>query len=230
MNLYASGNGHVHLAEQLGINNPIDLTQSGCANGRMIRTTLKDSFLTSAPTLYIIGLTFISRSEAPILKCENEESSFEGRWSNPQNQMYQHRWEHHWTEKDTDAFVNLKRKEEVYSLLDRTEDLMYRLISMVESLESRNHKVLIYQQADSDYFCHLTNPRLNLLKKYTNFINGLQWCSIQWQHEQGVPPNPGEYENKYGQTPMELRHRQAGHHQKLNEFLTKYIKDNKILE
>lgn len=233
MHAYASGAGHNNLAEKLKISTAVNLSQSGGNNSRMIRTVLKDSFLTTDPTLYVIGLTFISRSEVPICCIPSgdvEETSFEGRWTNPQNQMYSDRWEHFWTQEDTDRFVELKLKEEVVSLIDRTEDLMYRLVSMIHCLESRQHKVLIYQQADSDYFCYLDTPRLALFKKYLNFINGLKWCAIPWQHEQGIPFMAGDYSNRYGNAPENIRHRQPGKHALLNKFLTDYIKEYKILE
>lgn len=233
MNNYANGNGHQDLADKLNITNVVDLSQSGCANARMIRTSLKDSYLTLMPTFYVIGLTFISRSESPILRIPNgddELTSFEGRWTNPQNQLYKHQWEYHWSDKETDLFVELKQKEEVFSLIDRTENLMYALVSMIESVTSRGHKILIFQQADSDYFPYLDSDRLVLFKKYSNFLYGLKWCAVQWQHEQGVPINKADYSNKYGVAPIEIRHRERGKHQKFNEFLTQYIKDNKILE
>ena len=126
--------------------------------------------------------------------------------------------------------IDLKLITDFYSVPDRLEDLMYRLISMIESLQKRQHRVLIYQQADKDYFKYLHTQRLTLLQKYPNFINGLNWCSIRWQHTKGVPINEGNYTSKYGDTPEEIRHRKSGVHQILNKFLTTYIKENKILE
>ena len=232
MHVYALGNGHNDLADRLGITDAESIAQSGCNNSRILRTTVKDSYLTDVPTFYVLGMTFISRSEVPILKYEPGESaatSFEGRWTNPQNQLYASRWEDHWTNKDTDTFVDLKLKEELVSLLDRTEDLMYRMLTTISDLESRGHSVLLYQQADSDYFCELEAPRLQLFKTKSNFVNNFKWSAIQWQHEQGVPINEGAYTNRYGDAPESIRHRRAGHHQILNEFLTNYIVEHKIL-
>jgi hypothetical protein len=50
------GNGHIELANSLGINHTQDLSLAGSCNSRIIRTTLKDSFGTDQSTLYIIGL------------------------------------------------------------------------------------------------------------------------------------------------------------------------------
>ena len=233
MDVYASGNGHIDLASRLNISTTKSIAQSGCNNSRIIRTTLKDSYLTTEPTLYVLGVTFISRSEAPILKYsgwDDPSTSFEGRWTNPQNQMFRDQWEEFWTDKDTDLFVKLKSKEELVSLLDRTEDLMYRLLSLISDVESRGHRIIAYQQADTDYFSELSTPRLSLFKSKKNFIHSFAWPSIIWQHNQGVPPNEGNYKNRYGDTPEHMRHRRPGEHQILNEFLTNYINEHKIID
>lgn len=235
MNAYTGGKGHIDLATKLKISTAVDLSQSGCSNNRIIRTTLKDSFLSAEKTLYILGITFIVRNEIPILKLrpdENELTSFEGRWTNPQNQMYSYRWEDFWTEKDTDTYVDLMNKESLYGVIDKTEHLMYQLVSLIDSLVFRGHRIIIYQQADQCYFQYLNSDKLKLFSEYKNFINGFNWTAVQWQHSQGVPEqtNPTNYKSKYGTTPAEMRHRKSGEHHKLNEFLTKYIKDNKILE
>ena len=229
MDVYAQGNGHRDLAEKLNLLHYESIAQSGCSNSRIIRTTLKHSYFSQRKNFYVLGMTFIGRSEAPILRC-NDPVSFEGRWTNPQNQIFRDQWEHHWTEKDTEKFVEIKLKEELYSLLDRTEDLMYKLLSLIESLEYRGHRVLIYQQADSSYLSDLDVPKLNLYKKKKNFVNEFGWLAIQWQHNLGVPVQIGDYESKYGACPENMKHRLPGQHQKLNEFLTNYIEEYKILK
>ena len=92
---YAAGQGQVDLANQLGIDSAQSIAVSGSANSRILRTTLKHSYATTVPTFYVLGMTFVSRLELPI--CE-EETSFEGRWTNPQNQEYKSRWQLHWTD------------------------------------------------------------------------------------------------------------------------------------
>jgi len=229
MDVYALGHGHLDLSKKLNIPKAESLTYSGCSNSRIIRTTLKHSYITQQKNFYVLGMTFIGRSEVPILRFD-DTLSFEGRWTNPQNQMFQNKWEHHWTEKDTERFVELKLKEEVFSVVDRTEDLMYRLLSLIESLESRGHRILIYQQADTTYFNEIDNSRLSLYKTKNNFINGFMWNAIQWQHSMGVPVHQTNYDSEYGACPEDMKHRAPGYHQKLNEFLTNYIKEYKILE
>ena len=73
---YASGNGHEDLAQRLGMANAHSIAVSGSANSRILRTTLKHSY-TAPPTLYVLGMTFLSRLEIPICEPENE---FEGRF------------------------------------------------------------------------------------------------------------------------------------------------------
>lgn len=241
MDAYAQGGGHLDLAKSLGIPVVESLAIGGSANSRIIRTVLKDSYGTNTPTFYVLGLTFVSRGELPILKLppgETDDDSFEGRWSNPQNQYFKSKWEHFWTEKDTALYVDIRHKAEVYSLVDRTEDLMYQLLSMISDLESRGHRALIYQQADESLL--LTPPpenksvlertKLQLLNSKHNFVHGLRWPSVIWQHEQGVPEMRSDtWVGPYGETPEHLRHRMPGHHQKLNEYLINYINEFKIL-
>jgi len=61
MHAYNRGGGHIDLATRLNMSDAVNLAQSGCANDRIIRTTLKDSYLTDKPTLYVLGITFVSR-------------------------------------------------------------------------------------------------------------------------------------------------------------------------
>jgi len=226
---YAGGNGHIDLASRLGfigrhnIPQAVSLAIGGSANSRILRTTLKHSYVTQAPTLYVLGLTFVSRLELPICNPINE---FEGAWCNPQNQEFESRWQHQWTKKDSEQFVETKLKSEVYSILDRTEDLMYRVISAITDIQSRGHRVLIFQQADNLYQEHLSNPRLKLFQR-PEIIEGFAWRAIAWQHAQGVEPKT--YSPGTQHVPPDMTHPESGHHQKINEYLTNYIQEHKIL-
>lgn len=245
METYASGSGHVALADQLGIVDSHSLAVGGSANSRILRTTLKHSYQTDKPTLYVLGMTFISRAEIPILKYTEDEtpnSSFEGRWVNPQNQQFSNRWEHFWKEQDSVAWVDLQYKADVYSLLDRTEDLMYRMLTVISNLTSRGHQVLMFQQADDSYMLIdngarlIDNPRLSLFKSVPNIVHGFEWQSVPWQHEQGVPAQQADASKQTAiirkgtpPTAERIKHRAPGEHDKLNEYLIKYIKECKIL-
>jgi hypothetical protein len=226
MEAYAIGYGHTNLAKQLNIPEATSLAVNGSANSRIIRTTLKHSYQTVQPTLYVLGMTFLSRLEIPILE---NQSEFEGRWTNPQNQQFAKDWQYGWGQAETNQFVTLKLNSEMYSILDRVEDLMYKILSMISSLHARGHRVLVYQQADPLYQEYLDDPRLALFKSTSTIIDGYRWRAVPWQLSNGVPPtNYGA--NPIYDVPDDIKHPKAGHHQKLNEFLVNYIRENSILE
>lgn len=228
---YATGKGHVDLARRLGIPSAESLAIEGSANSRIIRTTLKHSYQTTDPTFYIMGLTFVNRHELPILKEDDAQPTFEGRWCNPQNQEFSDRYEHYWGRSDSERFVEFKLKTEVYGLVDRTEDLMYNILSSIHSLHARGHQVLVYQQADTAYQPFLNTPRLNLFDDNPNIIDGFRWCAVGYQHEQGVEKAPLGGGNFIGpkDVPDHMRHPKAGEHQVLNDYLVKYINDRNII-
>ena len=222
MESYAVGQGHVDLAQQLGLDNPASLAIGGSANSRILRTTLKHSY-TAPPTFYVLGMTFLSRLEIPI--CE-QLNDFEGRWVNPQNQEFKHRWQYDWTQADSDQFVETKLKSEVFSILDRIEDLMYRMLSTIADLQSRGHRVLMFQQADNLYLDLLSEPRLTLFDQ-PEIVGKFGWRASAWQREQGVQPK--DYGPGAPYVPPDMTHSAIGHHQKLNEYLTNYIQERKLL-
>ena len=223
MHSYALGNGQQDLAHRLDIATAHSIAVSGSANSRILRTTLKHSY-TAPPTLYVLGMTFLSRLEIPICEPEND---FEGRWVNPQNQEFAYRWQTGWNKKESEQFVDIKLKTEVYSILDRTEDLMYRMLSTIDSLKSRGHRVLMFQQADNLYHEHLDNPRLRLFC-CPEIVDGYRWRATAWQADQEVEPK--KYPPGAPHVPPDMTHPAVGHHQKLNEFLTNYIQEHKILQ
>jgi hypothetical protein len=233
---YTQGKGHIDLANRLGIAQSIGIEVPGSANTRILRTTLKHSYQTDKPTFYVLGMTFVSRGEIPILKVP-DELTFEGRWTNPQNQDFENRWEHFWGRKQTEDWVDLKRKTEVYSLLDRTEDLMYSMLAVIDSLKSRGHQVLMYQQADQDYWFLKDHPKFALLKNNPHILNGFMWSAMQYQHDAGVPKmevDPSLPQSMLPtpfspQTPVNQLKPAIGQHSVLNEFLVKYITDNNLL-
>ncbi len=222
MHSYALGNGHQDLAQRLGIAQAASIAVSGSANGRILRTTLKHSY-SASPTLYVLGMTFLSRLEIPICEPEND---FEGRWVNPQNQEFAHRWQTGWNQKESEQFVDTKLKTEVYSILDRAEDLMYRMLSTIDSLKIRGHRVLMFQQADNLYTDLLNDPRLALFDQ-PEIVGGFAWRATAWQADQEVLPK--DYGPKAPYVPPDMTHPAVGHHQKLNEYLTNYIQERKLL-
>ena len=232
MEVYAQGQGHVDLAQRLGLASTQSLAMGGSANSRIIRTTLKHSYKHTC-VFYVLGLTFLSREEIPILNplYHKIDWDMEGRWTNPQNQSMEQYWQTEWSQQDTKRWVELKLKTDFYSIPDRLEHLQYILLAMIHSLHARGHKVLIYQQADPIYQSYLEESRFKFLK-IPEIIGGLTWQAIPWQDQQGVPVNDSSdyVTNPYGETPRNMKHRKAGAHDQLNEFLTNYIKDYKILQ
>ena len=224
MHYYVEGLGHVDLANQLGIDSAQSIAVSGSANSRILRTTLKHSYTTTVPTFYVLGMTFVSRLELPI--CE-EETSFEGRWVNPQNQEFKPRWQMHWTDQDCKQFVEIKLKSEIYSIVDRTEDLMYRMLSTVNNLKSRGHQALLYQQADNLYQPHLHDPKLALLNSCPEIVHGFEWRATAYQQQQGVLGSKYPPGSLY--VPPDMTHPEQGHHHVLNTYLTPYLTAHKIL-
>lgn len=222
---YAKGGGHVDLAARLSIPTAHSLAIGGSANSRIIRTTLKHSYQTNRPTFYVLGMTFLSRNEIPILLLD-EDNDFEGRWTNPQNQQFRDRWDI-WTDKDTERYIDLKLKSEMYSISDRLEDLQYKIISMISDLHRRGHKVLVFQQADNLHLEHIDNPKFDLFRATPEIIGGYSWCAINWQHENNVLKTVYGPDSQY--VPPEMTHPAPGAHDKLNAFLTNYIQEHKIL-
>lgn len=226
MEVYASGGGHIDLGQQLGIEKCHSMAIGGSANSRLIRTTLKHSYQTNRPTLYVLGIGFISRWEVAILDADPD--SFEGRWTNPQNQDYRDRWQREWGPKETEQLVRLKLNADMYSILDRLEDLMYNLLSLVQSLHVRGHRIIMYNQADKIYQEHLEHARVAMFKNNPVFIDGLKWRAVPWQLDNGVPPT--QYAMTIYHVPDDLKHPQSGHHGLLNSFLVDYIKTHGIMQ
>lgn len=222
---YASGQGHLELAERLGIPVASSLAISGSANSRILRTTLKHSYITNRPTFYVLGMTFLSRDELPIQRITN---SFEGAWTNPQNQDYKTLWAAPWTQQDTDTFIELKMKWEWMSQVDRAEDLQYRMLSLINDLKSRGHGILIYNQADTTLDTLQDDPRLALLGNSCHIMQQYRWRAIQYQHEKRIPFM--DYGTQSENCPDELKHRVPGWHDTLNICLVDYIVQNSLLQ
>lgn len=229
MATYTKGQGHEDLAERFDLT-PHDISITGSANSRIIRTTLKHSYETTNKTLYVLGMTFVSREELPICRYDDSinptaQDVWEGAWTNPQNQLYgMSRWVDHWTEKHTSEWVKIRERYEVGTLVDRTEELQYRMASMIDSLILRGHRVIIFQQADQwwDNFTDAENKRLQKLESYKQIVNGFRWCAVRWQHEQGVPYTD------YSQAPHNIKHRQPGSHKVINDYLEQYIRQYEL--
>ena len=217
MATYSSGSGHTDLATQLGIKNSSSLAIAGSCNSRIIRTTLKDSYLAKEKTLYVLGLTFLSRSELPI---NANEDPFEGRWLSTQHFQFpnNNKVASYWTESNSKKYMDLKNRTEIFTVEDRLEHLMYSLLSMIGDLLYRGHQILVFRQPEDVYESELNNPKFTPLKNCVNTINGLTWAAIPWQVNNNVKFSPEDIKHVSG-----VRHVLPGEHSPLNKFLVEYI-------
>ena len=230
MHTYVEGNGHADLARALQIPSSNSLSITGSANSRIIRTTLKHSYETNKKTLYVLGMTFVSREELPI--CHHnpaehtEQEVWEGAWTNPQNQQFgKNRWRSSWNDWETKQWVLFRERYEKHSLVDRTENLMYQMLSLIDSLTHRGHSCIIFQQADHWWEGVLPEEvnRIRLLEGHKNIIGDFKWCAVREQHRAGVPYIPDEEHVE-----PELRHRLTGEHGWLNNYLETHIRKHEL--
>lgn len=217
---YAQGNGHNDLANRLGIAESESIAKLGSSNNRIIRTTLKHSYQTTEPCFYIIGLTFADREEQPIGKIQTE---FEGRWLSIQNGFLDQHFDGHWTQADCDRYMEIKTKIALTdNRSDKLEDLMYRVLSMINDLISRGHQVLVFQQVNDHYDQCKSNAKLDHFNNSPYIINGLGWYAIPWQISQGARTQDDD------RIPVDIRHIHCDDYIYLNNFLENYIRKNDV--
>jgi hypothetical protein len=221
MHCYSLGDGHNDLATKLNIDQAVSLALPGTGNSRIIRTTLKDSYLTSEKTLYIVGLTFLKRTELPINAIP---VPFEGRWlpiSNYVNPSYN--YIDNWNAKDTENFIKLKIKSELLYVKDALESLQYQVLSMITDLHHRGHQVVVFKNPRDNYNDLLDTESFKYLQNCVNIVDGLRWEAIPWQITQNIKFDPRDYDLDPG-----IRHPAAGECGPLNNFLVEYIKKHAL--
>lgn len=225
MQAHANGNGHNDLAAQLEILNTYTLAENGSCNNRIIRTTLRDSYSKVESTLYIVGITFITRYELPLIE---GRAGLDGKWKSyatsaatidPNLAL-----DKHVRKQDIKLYSELWQKFTTLAVEDLAQNLQYQLLSMCDSLVSRGHRCIIFNTAESmlDYVPY---NALDLLRARSEIIDGLSWKSIPWQFSQGASWTTAD-----NGLPAEVRHVAPGQHKWLNQYLTNYIQEHKILE
>jgi len=203
------------LAQSLQMLNMHSLVVTGSCNSRIIRTTIKDSYQTTQPTLYIIGLSFLGRTEIPV---NAEVDQFEGSWMSIQNQPPPNvNYCVSWHNSDSDTFIRLKLKSEVFSVADRLEDLMFRLLAMINDLKSRGHQVCIFRQADDVYHNLLNDSKFALLNQ-PEIVQGLKWGALEYQYKNGAKFDPRD-----SHLETNIRHVLSDNTNSLIKFITDYI-------
>ena len=225
MQFYAHGAGHSDLASQLNIDEYQSLAQHGSCNNRIIRTTLRDSFINTKPTFYVIGVTFVSRYELPV----NEDLTGPDRkWLSftTQGSVYPSTAiiDPCVSKKELESYRDIWLKVNLVSLNELAEDLQYRLISMCDSLTSRGHSCIIFNTAEAVLNFVLDLNEFAPLRSRCQIVDGLRWRSISWQFDQGAAWLATDEH-------LDINHRHVapGQHEWLNKYLTNYIQDHKIL-
>ena len=137
-------------------------------------------------------------------------------------------WQPPWTDKDTDTYVELKLKWEWNTHIDRAEDLQYRMLSVINDLQSRGHAVIMFNQSDDLLEPLFDDARLRVLTTTNNIVESYRWRAIKYQHDQNVPSM--DYGTQPGEVPDSMKHRMPGYHSVLNEFLADYIARKKLVQ
>jgi hypothetical protein len=163
-------------------------------------------------------LSFLGRVELPIAQTTDE---FEGAWVSLQNSISNRsKFQDQISSQDLGSFLNFKLKTEMFSVRDRFEDVAFRLISMLESLQSRGHNALIFQNVDSNPDPDCASWHF-LTRK--NFVDQLRWTAVPWQIGQGVTCHNDLW------VPANMQHIESGHYHVLNNFLYNYIVQHQII-
>jgi len=215
MDHYVRGNGHADLANLLGINQIRDLSESGASNDRIIRTTFEDSLIAN-PSLYVLGTTFFLRQELSL-------STRGDHWESVKLGSRVNYLPPHVSQTDVQNYIKLGLKFNQDTMDAHVELLFYRLIMLIDSLQSRGHKVLVFNTAEKAIFNTSFCDR-KLFKDRTEIIDSLCWLSIPYQFEKGA-----RYLKQDEQLDPNLRHVAPGEHKQLNNFLLDYIKKESIL-
>lgn len=222
MNYYDQGGGTEDLAKKLNLPEYTSWAKNSACNGRILRTTLRDMYSTDVPTLYVLGMTFINRYELTLLGQPEED----GCWvscNGQQTTLLTTTYSKEATLLDINNFarahVNLMNGK------DLLEDLMYRLLCLIDAAKHKSHKILIFNTAESAVDYYINEPKFDLFRKHIEIIGGFHWRSIPWQFKQGAsyPPEDEVY-------PADCRHVSPGDHSWINNFLTNYIQEHKILQ
>jgi hypothetical protein len=217
---YDTGKGHIDLAEQLNIPSAYSLALPGSCNNRIIRTTLKDSYITNQSTLYIVGLSFLNRSELPV----GHEKGIEGKWISFQNQINPDFIADFWTDQDSRQAVEHNLKIESHVIKDKLEDLMFKLLAMISDLNNRNHQIVIFRQPPDYYTNYLNENKFRFLKKCVNIVDGLSWGGLEFQAKQNI-----KYAADDKHLSKLIRHPLPGEHGPLNKFLVEYTHLHSLL-
>lgn len=221
MEHYTDGSGHIELAKLLNISHAINLSKSGSCNDRIIRSVLRDCFSNNTPSLHIVGLTFLHRYELPI--CAN--STIDGLWESCTGHLLKSKpenWRSEISLNEYNTYAALRTQ--MFYLNETFEKTLYQILAMIQTVKSLGHKILVFNTAESGVDQFLDEPRFALLNTTSEIIGAYRWQSIRYQLDCGAKWSEHDSTlEKY------VRHVAPGEHYWLNDFLTNYIQEHKIL-
>jgi len=96
-------------------------------------------------------------------------------------------------------------------------------------IEVKNQKVasgkIVYNPSPNELLQLFKYDVINFKKKevvWGDIVDGFRWCAIRWQHDQGVPYTT------YSRAPDEIKHREPGKHEEINNYLERYIRQHEL--
>jgi hypothetical protein len=156
----------------------------------------------------------------------SDSNDFEGSWISFQNRaLPEDRYKSQWTVTDSQDHLRLCFKYQSLGFSDLFDDLAIRLISMINDLTSRGHRVLVFNQVEKLHLKFLNPGQLDIFNTVPQVVDQLKWIAVPWQFQQGVMPDPKDQ----NQDP-DVRHPAIGEHRVINKFLIDYIQNNNILK
>lgn len=213
---YHRGGGSQDLAKKLSLRSHHSLAEPGACNSAIVREVLRDSYQ-NLSTLYVIGLTFISRTELPV----GSTSSLWRSTSNTQPPTMHHKW----SVDDDQNYLQLWQKSMVFGVNAVLQDLWLKLLCLIDSLTLRGHQVIIFNTAE-----HIVEYQdesqliFQIIESRREIIDALRWKSVPWQLQQGA-----QYVMQDENLNPKIRHVAPGHHNHLNDFLVDYIKQHSLM-
>lgn len=221
MECYADGNGHLDLGTNLAIDEQHSLAQSGSCNDRILRSVLRDCLSATAPTLYVVGLTFLHRYEVPI----KAQATDDGLWESCSGKLLSTRdnsWRDNIAVTEYNTYSALR--SHMFYLNESLEKLMYWLLATIHTVKSHGSRIVVFNTAESGVDEFLTQDRFRLLD-VPEIVDSFKWQSIRYQIDHGARCSQADAKlDKY------VRHIAPGEHKWLNDFLTNYIQEHKILQ
>ena len=128
------------------------------------------------------------------------------------------------SKKDLESYRDTWLRINLASVDELAEDLQYQLLSMCDSIKRHGHCCIVFNTAEAVLDYVLDQPKFLPLRSQHLIVDGLSWHSIPWQFDQGAVWSLADND-----LDRNCRHVAPGQHQWLNQYLTNYIQEHKIL-